>query len=626
MINKNMETNKAKMSDESKIRSQLDAVKEAYGTDYGTVERSLTEGMSGLKSRIRQFNVELQEKVAAPKKLAGPKYSMKDIADRAVDTYKTRINPVNPEFEEDEGQPSTHATRTSMKAMANSLAGLRSSGNAGKMTQNTPNGNGDLGQYTSPANNNDGDLGNNTAYGQYYALTTNMSLEQYQEHINNKFIKEEPSAPLVCGVCAEDPCQCEPNEEGESPIEELQERLLQLDDSAWQSIDLVMREFAHELEVEPKELHRAFKAETGLIPDDWLKENREVQLFGYMPLDEAVAINKIGQVYEVTCIWRGNTMRLKFFYPEMGMVGREEAQDVCDKFYPGSRLLAHYPVKDAPDNYMVIVPQVKESAEFVPLDTWEELDEDTSELYNQICEEIGEPLSPPVDHEDGNLKVLVSDHDTGEEVEVVFEKKGLWDNIHAKRKRGEKAAKPGDKDYPKTLNIEETEQDGPAPTGKQRRSAINDARRKLNLAKHDGDKDAESLHKARLKAFGMSEDLKQAKKNVGADSCWDGYKAKGTKKKDGKEVPNCVKEGDEMKGMSQKSGDKRSTDSGAGMTAKGVAKYNSRTGGNLKTAVTTPPSKLKPGSKAAGRRKSFCARSRGWNGERGKAARRRWNC
>ena len=83
---------------------------------------------------------------------------------------------------------------------------------------------------------------------------------------------------------------------------------------------------------------------------------------------------------------------------------------------------------------------------------------------------------------------------------------------------------------------------------------------------------------------------------------------------------------EDMSGMSQKSGDKRSTESGAGMTAKGVAKYNRRTGGNLKTAVTTPPSKLKPGSKAANRRKSFCARSRGWTGERGKAARRRWNC
>ena len=83
---------------------------------------------------------------------------------------------------------------------------------------------------------------------------------------------------------------------------------------------------------------------------------------------------------------------------------------------------------------------------------------------------------------------------------------------------------------------------------------------------------------------------------------------------------------EDMEGMSQKSGDKRSTESGAGMTAQGVAKYNRRTGGNLKTAVTTPPSKLKKGSKAANRRKSFCARSKGWTGERGKAARRRWNC
>ena len=75
-----------------------------------------------------------------------------------------------------------------------------------------------------------------------------------------------------------------------------------------------------------------------------------------------------------------------------------------------------------------------------------------------------------------------------------------------------------------------------------------------------------------------------------------------------------------------KSGHKRPTDQGAGLTQKGVDAENRKTGGNLQTAVTTPPSKLKAGSKAAGRRKSFCARSRGWNGERGKAARRRWNC
>ena len=48
--------------------------------------------------------------------------------------------------------------------------------------------------------------------------------------------------------------------------------------------------------------------------------------------------------------------------------------------------------------------------------------------------------------------------------------------------------------------------------------------------------DIEDLHQE------MLEGLKQARKNVGASKCWDGYKAKGTKTKGGKQVPNCVKE------------------------------------------------------------------------------------
>jgi hypothetical protein len=49
-----------------------------------------------------------------------------------------------------------------------------------------------------------------------------------------------------------------------------------------------------------------------------------------------------------------------------------------------------------------------------------------------------------------------------------------------------------------------------------------------------------------------------------------------------------------------------------GLNAKGVASYRrANPGSKLKTAVTTKPSKLKPGSKAANRRKSFCARMSG---------------
>ena len=65
------------------------------------------------------------------------------------------------------------------------------------------------------------------------------------------------------------------------------------------------------------------------------------------------------------------------------------------------------------------------------------------------------------------------------------ESKGLWANIHAKRKRGEKPAKKGDKAYPKTLDIDEEKQ--------------------------------------RLDP-----------------KCWDGYKKQGTKMKGGKKVNNCV--------------------------------------------------------------------------------------
>ena len=68
-------------------------------------------------------------------------------------------------------------------------------------------------------------------------------------------------------------------------------------------------------------------------------------------------------------------------------------------------------------------------------------------------------------------------------------------------------------------------------------------------------------------------------------------------------------------------GEKRSVKQGAGLTAKGRAKLNRATGSNLKAPAPSPKTKA---DKA--RKKSFCARSQGWTGERGKAARKRWKC
>ena len=88
-----------------------------------------------------------------------------------------------------------------------------------------------------------------------------------------------------------------------------------------------------------------------------------------------------------------------------------------------------------------------------------------------------------------------------------------------------------------------------------------------------------------------------------------------------------------MKGHTISGGQKRPTKSGAGMTAKGVAKYRrDNPGSKLKTAVT----EKKPTGKRAARRKSCCARSAGQMKKFPKAAkdpnsrlrqaRKRWKC
>lgn len=62
-------------------------------------------------------------------------------------------------------------------------------------------------------------------------------------------------------------------------------------------------------------------------------------------------------------------------------------------------------------------------------------------------------------------------------------------------------------------------------------------------------------------------------------------------------------------------GEKLPVSKGAGLTAKGRAKANRATGSNLKAPTKSGP-----------RHKAFCARSKSWTGERGKAARKRWGC
>ena len=96
---------------------------------------------------------------------------------------------------------------------------------------------------------------------------------------------------------------------------------------------------------------------------------------------------------------------------------------------------------------------------------------------------------------------------------------------------------------------------------------------------------------------------------------------------------NKPRKGTGMKGHTIKGGQKRPTKSGAGMTAKGVAKYRRENpGSKLKTAVT----EKNPKGRNKARRKSQCARSAGQMKQFPKAAkdpnsrlsqaRRRWKC
>lgn len=84
---------------------------------------------------------------------------------------------------------------------------------------------------------------------------------------------------------------------------------------------------------------------------------------------------------------------------------------------------------------------------------------------------------------------------------------------------------------------------------------------------------------------------------------------------------------------------KEGKDPKGGLNRKGVASYRrANPGSKLKMAVTTKPSKLKKGSKAAKRRVSFCARMKGMKkrltsaktardpNSRINKALRKWNC
>jgi hypothetical protein len=125
-------------------------------------------------------------------------------------------------------------------------------------------------------------------------------------------------------------------------------------------------------------------------------------------------------------------------------------------------------------------------------------------------------------------------------------------------------------------------------------------------------------------------------KNFMAERCWAGYKETPGKKAYSK--GSCVKEEEQIEEVAAWQRKEGKNPEG-GLNRKGIESYRRENpGSKLSMAVTTKPSKLKPGSKAANRRKSFCARMGGMKkrltsaetardpDSRINKALRKWNC
>lgn len=197
----------------------------------------------------------------------------------------------------------------------------------------------------------------------------------------------------------------------------------------------------------------------------------------------------------------------------------------------------------------------------------------------------------------------------------LVEKRGLWDNIHAKRERikrgsGEHMRKPGEKGRPTSQDFKNSQSEAYTRDEPQSSDPNHASSRFI------GTDSLVNIYKNNTPGQSTSKRMETIKKAIKESKC----------KCDGK----CGCDIDEDKqGYKSESG---------GLTQKGRDHYNRTTGSHLKAPVTTEPSKLKKGSKAANRRKSFCARMGGMKKRLTSAetardpesrinkALRKWNC
>ena len=117
-------------------------------------------------------------------------------------------------------------------------------------------------------------------------------------------------------------------------VEELEERLLELNDISYDSIDKLMRSICEDHDMTPRELHDEFKSKHDQTPDSWIRSQKNI--------DEAVRIpSKTGNIYLVGFSWRGKYMMMKLFFPEVKRPTRDEVQSALDGIYPGCNVMRY---------------------------------------------------------------------------------------------------------------------------------------------------------------------------------------------------------------------------------------------------------------------------------------------
>ena len=239
----------------SRLQNKLDLNVMSDGEAQQIRESHVQKGIGNLKSKVAGMDIQVESKVEAPtQREVKPFFNGTELAEAAIASYKTNIKPDEGGMEQpvDEG-PDTKAKRVNARAIQRALVGLRNGGNEGKLSLVGPNGTGNVGKYSPSASGGSGNATNNT--DNYYSLTTDMTLEQYSEYIDKKF-SPEVSKEEVAESKEEAP-------QGPNVLEGLKKKLLQLEDSAWQSIDIVMREVAKENGITPKNSTKHSRQSTG---------------------------------------------------------------------------------------------------------------------------------------------------------------------------------------------------------------------------------------------------------------------------------------------------------------------------------------------------------------------------